>query len=113
MKTFLELKSFLEYVHTSGKDPFTLKGSTEGAIGICQFLPSNISHYGHDANGDGVIDLFRHDDAIASTASFLRAHHWQKARNEQDKKKVLLSYNRSVYYVDTIYSLALRLRTQK
>jgi membrane-bound lytic murein transglycosylase B len=110
---YRELKAYLEYVHTNGKDPFTLKGSSEGAIGICQFLPSNISQYGHDANGDGIVDLSNHDDAIASAASFLHAHHWKKAKTEKEKKKVLLRYNHSVYYVDTIYALALRLRAPK
>jgi membrane-bound lytic murein transglycosylase B len=107
---YRELKACLEYVHTNGKDPFTLRGSSEGAIGICQFLPSNISQYGRDGNGDGIVDLDNHADAIASAASYLHAHHWKKAKTEKEKKKVLMRYNHSVYYVDTVYALALRLR---
>jgi len=106
---YSELRAYLEYVQRSGKDPFQLKGSSEGAIGISQFLPSNIDRYGHDLNGDGVIDLFDHEDAIASVAAFLHAHHWGKAKSEEEKKRVLLSYNRSSYYVNTIYGLAMRL----
>jgi len=70
-------------------------------------MPSNINHYGFD--GDGILDLFNHADAIASIASFPRAHKWEKARKTEEKKKALLQYNRSIYYVDTAWALAEKL----
>lgn len=106
---YRELKAFLLYLEENALDPFAIKGSSEGAIGIPQFLPSNIKAYAYDSTGDGVIDLFDHGDAIASVASFLKMHRWNQAHGASEKKKVLMSYNRSTYYVDTIYRLADRL----
>jgi membrane-bound lytic murein transglycosylase B len=112
-RSYRELKALLNYVHNNDIDPFTILGSSEGAIGIPQFLPSNIKHYGRDGDGDGRIDLFNHPDAIASVAFFLREHHWGRAENHKQKKKVLLHYNRSNYYADTVYTLAQRLNGNK
>jgi len=110
---YRELKALISYLHNNGVDPFSITGSSEGAIGIPQFLPSNIAHYGRDGDGDGRIDLFNHHDAIASVASYLRAHHWGRAKGAEEKKKVLLYYNRSTYYADTVYALAQRLNANE
>ena len=109
-RSYKELKALIHYVRNNSPDPFTLRGSSEGAIGIPQFLPSNIGRYGRDGDGDGIVDLFRHEDAIASVASFLEAHKWRRARGVKAKKRVLFHYNHSVYYVDTVYALAERLQ---
>jgi membrane-bound lytic murein transglycosylase B len=106
---YRELKAFIRYVYNHDLDIFSLHGSSEGAIGIPQFLPSNIDRYGRDGNGDGRVNLFDHEDAMASVASFLTAHHWQGAKGAEEKKRVLLHYNRSIYYADTVYALAHRL----
>jgi membrane-bound lytic murein transglycosylase B len=112
-RSYRELKAVLNYAHKNDIDPFTLIGSSEGAIGIPQFLPSNIEQYGRDGDGDGRIDLFNHPDAIASVANFLRAHRWGRAQNDEEKKKVILYYNRSNYYADTVFTLAQRLNGNK
>ena len=112
-RSYRELKALITYVSNNAIDPFAIVGSSEGAIGIPQFLPSNIEQYGKDGDGDGRIDLFNHHDAIASVAFYLRAHHWGRAKSAEGKKRVLFHYNRSTYYVDTVYSLALRLNGNK
>jgi membrane-bound lytic murein transglycosylase B len=112
-RSYRELKALLNYVHSNDIDPFTIAGSSEGAIGIPQFLPSNIKQYGRDGDGDGRIDLFNHPDAIASVANFLRAHRWGRAQGDKEKKKVILYYNRSKYYADTVFTLAQRLNKDK
>jgi membrane-bound lytic murein transglycosylase B len=105
-----ELRAFIEYAQRTNADPVAVRGSSEGAIGIPQFLPSNIARYGKDGDGDGTVDLFDQEDAIASVASFLEMHQWRQARGVKAKKRVLLQYNRSVYYVNTICALAQRLK---
>jgi len=110
---YRELKALINYVKNNDMDPFAVRGSTEGAIGIPQFLPSNVEYYGRDGDGDGRIDLFNHHDAIVSVASFLRAHRWGKAQGDRAKKEVLLYYNRSTYYANTVYTLAQRLNGKK
>lgn len=112
-RSYRELKALINYVHKNDIDPFGVVGSSEGAIGIPQFLPSNISYYGRDGDGDGRIDLFNHSDAIASVAYFLRAHHWRRAKGAEGKKKVILYYNRSTYYANTVYTLAQKLNGNK
>ena len=112
-RSYRELKALINYVQKNDIDPFTVVGSSEGAIGIPQFLPSNIEYYGRDGDGDGRIDLFNHNDAIASVANFLRAHRWKKARSDKEKKKVILYYNRSNYYANTVFTLAQRLNGNK
>ncbi len=110
---YWELKALINYIHNNDIDPFTVYGSSEGAIGIAQFLPSNIKYYGRDGDDDGRIDLFNHHDAIASVAFFLRAHRWARVQGDTAKKKVLLYYNRSSYYADTVYTLAQHLNGKK
>ena len=104
-RAYRELKALLTFYKEQNRDPLTVKGSIEGAIGLPQFLPSNIKRYGFDGNGDGTIDLFQHKDAITSVASFLRAHKWRDAKNYEQKKKIIRKYNPSDYYADTVLKL--------
>lgn len=109
-KAYNELKALLNYARGYGIDPLSIQGSAEGAIGIPQFLPSNIKVYGYDGDGDGKIDLFQHEDAIASVASFLKAFRWNKDNSYQKKKKIIRRYNPSDYYADTVLRLADKLK---
>jgi membrane-bound lytic murein transglycosylase B len=108
-RAYRELKALLAYAKEQNIDPFIIKGSAEGAIGLPQFLPSNIKKYGSDGNGDNTINLFEHEDAIASIASYLKAHKWREDNNYTKKKKIILKYNNSVYYANTVLQLAERL----
>jgi membrane-bound lytic murein transglycosylase B len=108
-RAYRELKAFLTYAKDQNVDPFIVKGSIEGAIGLPQFLPSNIKRYGFDGNGDDEINLFQHEDAIASIASYLKAHKWREDNNYKKKKEIILKYNQSDYYASTVLKLAERL----
>jgi membrane-bound lytic murein transglycosylase B len=110
---YRELKALIDYARQSQADPLAVQGSSEGAIGIPQFLPSNIGRYGRDGDGDGAVDLFKHEDAIASIACFLEMHQWRQAHGARAEKRVLLNYNRSSYYANTVYDLARRLKQAK
>ena len=60
-------------------DPFSLLGSFAGAVGMPQFMPSNILKYGVDYDGDGIVDLRGSPtDAIGSVANFLVEHGWDR-----------------------------------
>ena len=62
-----ELASFLAICHKNKTDPTTVRGSFAGALGICQFMPSNIEKLGIDMDGDGKVDLTASTaDAVAS-----------------------------------------------
>jgi len=79
-----ELEATLLYARQTGIDPQSLQGSFAGAVGLPQFMPSNILKYGVDFDGDGHIDLRNSTaDAIGSVASFLVGHGWQREQPGQ------------------------------
>jgi len=75
-----ELEAALLFARQNGIDPLSLRGSYAGAVGMPQFMPSNILKYAVDFDGDGRVDLQGEPgDAIGSVAAFLVAHGWQRA----------------------------------
>ena len=107
---YKELKSFLLFCQREGIDPVTVKGSYAGAMGICQFMPSNALTLAKDGNGDGKIDLFTHADAIHSAANYLKRYGWQPSINRKEAFDVLYKYNHSKYYVNTLLKISDRLK---
>ncbi len=105
-----ELKALLLYCQANGLDPLKIKGSVYGAIGLCQFMPSNIARYGVDGNGDGIIDLFSVDDAVASLSNYLRRNGWRSGLSIERQTRVLRSYNAMDIYAHTILALAKTIR---
>jgi len=101
-----ELKAFLTYTSQHQMDPVTIKGSYAGALGIAQFMPSNILAYGKDGDGDGRIDLFQDADSIHSIASYLKHYGWKPGIDRKTAFKVVYHYNHSKYYVNTILKIA-------
>lgn len=110
---FDELKAFLEYIEAQRLDPFSVHGSYAGALGIAQFLPSSALRFARDGNGDGQIDLCQHEDAIESVANYLKQHGWRPGLKRREAFRILLCYNRSTYYADTILKVAERLSKLK
>ncbi len=107
---FGELKSLLLFAEREGFDPTQIPGSYAGAMGICQFMPSNALTLGVDGNGDGRVDLFDHPDAIASVGNYLRHHGWHTTISDDKAYKVILRYNYSKPYATTVLKIADRLR---
>ena len=103
---YRELKALLTYSQQHQIDVLNLKGSYAGALGIAQFMPSNILAYGPDGNGDGRIDLFDDADAIVSIASYLKHFGWKPGLKRRQAYKVVYHYNHSKYYVNTILEIA-------
>ena len=74
-----ELESFLLMCHSANIDPLSPRGSYAGAMGMGQFMPSNVLKYGIDFDEDGLIDLERNPaDVIGSVAHYLAAFGWQR-----------------------------------
>jgi membrane-bound lytic murein transglycosylase B len=101
-----ELASLLSYAWSNRLDPILFPGSIYGAIGYGQFMPSNIAKYAVDGDGDGRIDLFEKPDAIFSIGKFLKAHGWLEAKNEEQRRQVIMRYNKSGTYVNTVLYVA-------
>ncbi|MDG6774741.1 lytic murein transglycosylase [Thiomicrorhabdus sp. ZW0627] len=59
-----------------------MKGSWAGAMGQCQFMPSNYVRYAVDGDGDGKKDLWGSlPDVFFSAGNFLSTLGWQKQEN--------------------------------
>ena len=102
-----ELKALIRYAETLGKDAAGIPGSIYGAIGICQFMPSNIFTYGVSTSKTRTVpDVFLFADAASSVARYLSAHGWRKAQTPAAQIRVLLSYNNSAVYASTVYGVA-------
>jgi membrane-bound lytic murein transglycosylase B len=104
---YAELLALLEYAYNNRLDATSFPGSIYGAIGYGQFMPSNIKKYAADGDGDGKIDLFNKTDAIFSVGRFLKDSGWQgPMTDEEERRKVIMLYNKSGVYVNTVLYVA-------
>jgi membrane-bound lytic murein transglycosylase B len=88
------LASLLKLSIKKNFNPYEIKGSWAGAIGIPQFMPSSMI-YAADGDGNGEIDLNNMHDAIFSVASFLHQHSYAT----KGPKYALAKYNPEEMYV--------------
>lgn len=102
-KTFLpEIIATMEVARQNNIDRFDIKGSSAGAFGWPQFLPSSYLKYSVDFDNDGRKSLFNPHDVIGSVANYFHQHGWGKKNPEA----VVWKYNKSQAYVDTVLGLA-------
>ncbi|MBD3166500.1 hypothetical protein GF324_07875 [bacterium] len=106
---YRELKLLLQMAQEERMDPLEVKGSWAGAFGLAQFLPSSFEAYARDGSGDGYVDLYLLDDAVASIAHYLKVHGYHKD-NQARRRKAVYRYNHSNDYVDTVLHIADRVR---
>jgi membrane-bound lytic murein transglycosylase B len=104
-----ELIDFLTLCKNNLTNPFSIKGSSSGAFGLCQFVPSSYLAYGADGNGDGIVDLFDFSDAMASTANFLKSHGWRN-RSRQRQLRAILAYNHCENYAKAVLSYSKQIK---
>lgn len=83
-----------------GIDVLSVKGSWAGALGFPQFMPASL-RWAEDGNGDGVIDLFEMDDAIASVGRYLQAANFKKSARD-----AVYDYNHEAAYVEGVLAFA-------
>lgn len=103
---YAETKALVEHMLRNHIPPERLPGSIYGAVGLCQFMPSNIAVYGADGDGDGRVDLFSAPDAIASLACYLARHGWKAGLSRERQHALLMTYNHSRTYANTILALS-------
>jgi len=108
---YKELIAFITYVEAEGMDPYNINGSYAGAMGLAQFMPSNIIILAKDGNKDGSVNLFHHEDAIASIANYLKHYGWKPGINREEAGKVVYHYNHSSYYVEIVLKITEKLKT--
>jgi len=72
-----ELEAFLVMSRKEGLDPLKPMASYAGALGLCQFMPSNIKRYAVDHDHSGTVNLWTPHDAIGSVANYFKKHGWR------------------------------------
>ena len=97
-----EVKALIRYGKTNNLDICRIPGSIYGAIGICQFMPSNVEPYAKDGNGNGKVDVFCVTDAMYSVANYLEAHGWRGAKSDAQKHQVIKTYNKDNWYASSV-----------
>jgi membrane-bound lytic murein transglycosylase B len=74
------LEHFILYAFKNNIDPYSIKSSYAGAIGLPQFMPSSIIKFGYDFDKDNVTDLTNSTkDALASIANYLTKKGWENS----------------------------------
>ena len=109
---YKELKAFLNYTAKENMDPAAVSGSYSGAMGIAQFMPTNILAFAKDGDNNESINIFNHSDAIASIANFLKHYGWYPGIDGKKAYKVIYQYNHSRQYVDTILKVSMLLKSK-
>lgn len=105
-----ELRALLTLIDRGVPEALQWRGSYMAAVGWPQFLPSSLLHYGVDGNGDGTVNLNHPDDAFASIARYLKSHGWRNNASPEQQESVVLKYNNSRPYAQTVLEAARRLR---
>ena len=73
-----ELAEFIKLVEEENLDPFQIRGSYAGAMGIPQFISSSYRRYAIDFNDNEQRNLLTdYADAIGSVANYLDEHGWR------------------------------------
>lgn len=94
---FSNFKALLIQAKEKNFDPLEVKGSWAGAIGFPQFMPASMK-FAKDGNGDGKIDLFVMEDAIASVANYLKLHGY----SEKGSVAAFKAYNNDKIYAEGV-----------
>ena len=81
-------------------------------MGHTQFLPGNALRYGVDGNGDGRVDLYNLNDALATTANYLRGKGWRRGAGYQQGEPnfaVIKEWNAATVYQQAIAIMGARI----
>ncbi|MET1046392.1 MAG: lytic murein transglycosylase [Hyphomicrobium sp.] len=105
-----QLLDALRIVEEGDLTPDQMRGGWAGEIGQTQFLPTPYIRFAVDFDGDGRKDLIHSvPDVLASTASFLAGHGWQRGAGWQQGSPnygVIAEWNKADVYDRTIAAMA-------
>tara|TARA_Y100001960_G_scaffold295742_1_gene340660 strand:+ start:5993 stop:7024 length:1032 start_codon:yes stop_codon:yes gene_type:complete len=90
-----ELFDLFEVAKKNELDPMELKSSWAGALGQCQFMPSNVLNYAVDGNGDGKVDIWNTvEDVFASASNFVNKLGWDYyVKTNIEEVNIPINYN--------------------
>lgn len=112
--TFLhEIPALITIAKRNKIDVFSMKGSSAGAFGLPQFLPSAFLRFGLDGNNDGIVSLHNEQDAIWSAANYLASFGFRRDIPYQEKRSIIWRYNKSSSYIDAVLALSEQIRGER
>ncbi len=84
-----QLIALMKIADKNGLDVNDIRGSWAGAMGHFQFIPTTLSQYGVDGNGDNRVDIINSvGDAMFSAGNYLNKLGWNP--NERIARRVVL-----------------------
>ena len=101
-----QLLALMKIADKNHLDINSIYGSWAGAMGHFQFIPTTLSQYGVDGNGDGRIDIINNiSDAMCSAGNYLHKLGWNP--NEEIALRVLIptDFDSDVLSGDKKYSI--------
>jgi len=108
-----ELLDALRLVERGYLSPGQMRGAWAGELGQTQFMPSSYLKFAVDYSHSGRPDLIHSSaDALASTANYLRGYGWKRGQPWGEGTanfQVLLQWNKSTVYTETVAYFASRL----
>jgi membrane-bound lytic murein transglycosylase B len=106
-QTFLpEIPALLAIAKKNQVDPLSITGSSAGAFGLPQFLPSAFIRHSRDGDNDGIVSLHDEQDALWSTANYLANFGFRANIPVQEKRSIIWRYNKSKAYIDAVLKLS-------
>lgn len=83
--------------------PSEMRGSWAGAVGQCQFMPSNYLKVGVDGNRNGRVDLWNEmPDVFASMANLLKHEGWARGASWGQKINLPTGFDKSLIGRDKV-----------
>ncbi len=111
--TFLpEIPALIEIGRRNNVAVIKVQGSSAGAFGLPQFLPSAFIRFGLDGNRDGTVSLYHPDDAAWSAANYLSSYGYRADSPVEERRAVIWRYNKSDAYIDAVLALSAEIRRE-
>lgn len=102
------IKSLEKIAKHNGKKFYSYKGSSSGAIGYMQTIPSTFLQYGKDGNGDGVKDPLNPHDSLATASNYVK----DRVGRCGTLWEVIKAYNNDNHYVRTVLKTSEQLKME-
>jgi membrane-bound lytic murein transglycosylase B len=93
-----ELIAALKIIQAGHASPQSLLGSWAGALGQCQFMPSNFLRLTVDHDGDGRADIWNsRADVFASIANYMNRVNWRSGETWGREVRLPPNFNRKAH----------------
>lgn len=111
--TFLpEIPALIEIGKRNNISPLKIRGSSAGAFGLPQFLPSAFIRFGMDGDRNGIVSLYHPSDAAWSAANYLSSFGYRDDIPIEEKRAVIWRYNKSDAYIDAVLAVSTGIRAE-